>query len=407
VNFSNCAACTIVSKNYFAYARTLYHSFREHNPDTQFFVLLVDENNGYIDFSREPFEVIEASSLDIADFKKAAFRFDIMELNTNVKPSFLKYLLNSRGITKLLYLDPDILVYHRLNEVYEQLFTHNIVLTPHCTSPITDNLRPAEQDFLQTGVFNLGFIGVNNNQESLRFLDWWSQRCLKLGFNEPRTGLFVDQKWVNFVPCFFDDVLILKHLGYNMAYWNLHERKLLKVDNQWMVNGEWPLVFYHFSGIACDDQQQISRHQDRYDLSNRPELSEIFKGYRELLKKNELERFKQFPYAYSAFSNSNHITQIARRMYSVNEDLFKEPDPFVFDGEVHQWCKKQGFLGPVDQSEKFHSRAYRNDDPRLRSIHLVLRILLKVLDSNTYSMLMKYLSYISVLRNQKTIFKKC
>ena len=403
---SNYAACTIVSKNYFAHARTLYYSFKDHNPTAQFFVLLVDENNGDIDFSQEPFEVIEASSLDIPDFKQVAFRFDIMELNTNVKPSFLKYLLKDRGVTKLLYLDPDILIFRELTEAYSQLTTNNIVLTPHCTSPINDGMRPAEQDFLLSGVFNLGFIGVNNGQESLRFLDWWEQRCLTLGFDEPRTGLFVDQKWVNLVPCFFDGVSVLKHPGYNVAYWNLHERTINTENGHWIVNSKCPLVFYHFSGIACDDQQQISRHQDRYDLLNRPDLIDVFKEYRALLVKNGIDKFKQYTYAYATFSNSEHITQIARRLYSVNENNFQGLDPFIVGGEVYQWCKKEGFLGTIDQSGKFTSRNYSKADLRIRAIHFVLRMLLKLLGSNKYSMLMKYLSYISVLRNQKNIFTK-
>lgn len=404
VNCSKYAACTIVSKNYFAYARTLYYSFKQHNPDAQFFVLLVDENNDDIDFSQEPFEVIEASSLNIPDFKQAAFKFDIMELNTNVKPSFLKYLLKDRGFTKLLYLDPDILIFQELSEVYNQLSTYNIVVTPHCTSPINDNLRPAEQDFLQSGIFNLGFIGVSNSQEALRFLDWWEQRCLTLGFAEPQMGLFVDQKWVNFAPCFFDKVLILKHHGYNMAYWNLHERSLELKNGQWTVNGELPLVFYHFSGILSDDRQQISRHQDRYDLLNRPDLMDIFKEYRELLAKNEIDKFKQYTYAYATFSNAENITQIARRLYSVNEKRFQGLNPFTAGSAVYQWCKSEGFLGSSDQSGKFNSRTYSSADVRIRIIHFMLRMCLKILGSNKYTMLMKYISYISILRNQKKLF---
>ena len=260
---------------------------------------------------------------------------------------------------------------------------------------------------MQTGIFNLGFIGVNDTPESLRFLDWWGSRCLTLGFDEPRTGLFVDQKWTNFVPCFFEGVSILKHPGYNMAYWNLHERTLGGGDNLRVVNGEWPLVFFHFSGIAFDDDQQISRHQNRFDLLNRPDLVSIFRKYRELLANNEIEKFKRFRYAYATFSNSENITQIARRLYSVNESCFQTLDPFIAGGEVHMWCKKEGFLGSVDQSGKFNSRTYSSDDPRIRAINFILRMLLKVFGSNRYSMFLKYISYISVIRNQKNFFNNC
>src|ERR1017187_7472506 len=38
--------------------------------------------------------------------------------------------------------------------------------------------------------------------------------------------MFVDQKWINLAPCFFENVKILKQPGCNMAFWNLHERHL-------------------------------------------------------------------------------------------------------------------------------------------------------------------------------------
>ncbi len=59
-----------------------------------------------------------------------AFKYDILELNTNVKPSFLRYLLNS-GIEELVYLDPDIFVYKELTPIFDALSHSAIVLTPH------------------------------------------------------------------------------------------------------------------------------------------------------------------------------------------------------------------------------------------------------------------------------------
>lgn len=401
---SNYAACTIVSKNYFAYARTLYYSFRRHNPEAQFFVLLVDKNDGDIDFSKESFEVLEASTLGVEDFIQVAFRFDILELNTNVKPTFLKFLLKERDISRLLYLDPDILIYQPMNAVFEFLNLHEIVLTPHCNSPIKDALRPSEQDFLISGVFNLGFVGVRNTPESLAFLDWWENRCLTLGFSETRAGLFVDQKWVNFAPCFFDNVHVLKHPGCNMAYWNLHERILEHSDGKWMVNGQ-ALLFFHFSGIDIHDKNQISRHQNRFDLSSRSDLQNIFEEYRSLLLKNGFEAFKKLNYSYGKFSNGVPITQMARRLYAVNEAAFSGQDPFLSTGNIYRWCKLNGFLGGNDESGKYNSITYRENDLRITFIHSCLRLLLKIIGSNRYTLLMKYFSYISILRNQKCIFR--
>jgi hypothetical protein len=162
------AAGTIVSKNYFAYARVLGNSYLEQNPGSHFFVLLVDNNKGDIDFSQEKFEVIDIHELGIKDSANAAFKFDVLELNTNVKPSFLLFLFEQRGIAQLLYLDPDIFVYHSLDPVFAQMAQADIVLTPHTVAPVREGDPRRESVLLSAGVFNLGFIGVRKSEITAR-----------------------------------------------------------------------------------------------------------------------------------------------------------------------------------------------------------------------------------------------
>jgi hypothetical protein len=372
-----------------------------------FYVLLVDElTGGELDVKAEPYELIEARNIGIENFKRVAFRFNILELNTNVKPSFIKFLIRERSLDRILYLDPDILVKSSLLPVFDALENDQILLTPHCTSPIQmDGLRPNEQDFLSAGVFNLGFVGVKNTPDSMRFLDWWEDRCLALGFQEIRTGLFVDQKWCNFAPCFFDQVGIIRDPGWNMAYWNLHERTLARRGQDWVVNGQHPLLFYHFSGIAMEGKNQISRHTNRFDLQTRTDLLELFEEYRGLLRSHGMEEFKPLKYQYGYFSNGEPVTQLARSLFAANENNITDADPFSASGAVYSWCKKKGFLGGKDTTGNYTASNFDVADWRVRLISLGLRFFLKVLGMDRYALLMKYLSYISILRNQAIVHK--
>jgi hypothetical protein len=76
----------------------------------------------------------------------------------------------------------------------------------------------------------------------------------------------------------------LRNPGYNVAHWNLHERVLSKQDNM-HVNGKFKLVFFHFSGFAFDDVTKISKHQNRFTLDSRNDLSEIFIEYKHNVEK--------------------------------------------------------------------------------------------------------------------------
>ncbi len=403
---SSVAACTIVSKNYLAYARTLSNSFKKQHPDTPFYVLLVDEMGDFkLDMAQETFELFEVRSIGIKNFQKISFRFNILELNTNVKPGFLKFLMEKKGHQKVFYFDPDIMIMSSLQSMFDSLDAHQILLTPHANAPVSDGKRPSEQDFLSSGAFNLGYVGVKNTPNGMAFLDWWADRCLTLGFQEIRAGLFVDQKWCNLAPCFFDEVGIIKHPGWNMAYWNLHERKLAKKGDDYQVNSQYPLMFFHFSGVAINDGDRISKHTDRYDLVSRPELKELFVQYRDLLVKNGMNEFKKLPYKYGIFSNGKTVTQLARSLYAANEDLIPDADPFDTSGRTYAWCQASGLMGKPDTSGQYTAANFKPKDWRVRAINFAFRTSLRVLGADKYTVLMKYLSYITILRNQNIIYR--
>jgi hypothetical protein len=397
------AACTIVSLNYLSHARTLCDSFLEQHPELPFYVLIVDRPSPDLDLSRERFRPIWVEDLGIPDFPSVAFKFDILELNTNVKPTFLKHLL-AGGIDELIYFDPDILICSSLSFIFDLLRSSSIVVTPHALSP--NNAVPAgEAILLYSGVFNLGFIAVANNEESLRFLSWWEDRCLTEGFVERRSGLFVDQKWINLVPCYYDQVTILKHPGCNVAYWNLHERSVAKDGQRWTVNGTAPLVFYHFSGVSVDGGALISKGYDQFTLESLPELAELFEFYRAQLLKNGNRELGKFQYSFARYDNGQFINKLQRALYAAHFQVFQGAgNPFQTSNQFYRWVEKQHLLGVQESAAQYNRQTMDAFDPKVRLVNSFLRLVLRFGGVDRYTVLMKYFGFISVLRNQKEIF---
>ena len=399
-------ACTIVSQNYLGFAATVSASYLMNHPNHQFVVLIVDEPTESLISEQYPFEVVFAKDLPITDFRSIAFQFDILELNTNVKPTFLKYLFQQKNAEKVIYLDPDTFCYQPFDFVLSLMDSSSIILTPHCTQPIRDEYLPTEQDFLRTGIFNLGFIGLRHSEETLQLLDWWEQRCLSRGYHEIPSGLFVDQKWMNLAPCFFSSVHILKHPGYNMAYWNLHERSLGQdVSGRWVVNGTWPLVFFHFSGIDLNSVAGISKYQNRFDLTNRPDLAELFMQYETWMRKSlQINGCKNWRYSYGYFSDGKAVPQLTRRLFGKLREQFDGVDPFDAQGRFYAWARQKGLIAGCSQPPRYSALTYDKQDWRLQLIHKSLLIILRLFGVTRYTMLMKYLSFISVLGNQAELF---
>jgi hypothetical protein len=308
------AACTIISKNYIALARTLVDSFQNFHPDVPFFVLLVDQVDGYFEPERERFYLVGTDELDIPDKDSFCFKYNILELNTAVKPYFLSYLFNKFSIKNLIYFDPDILILEKVSHLFELLDTYSIILIPHITEPIEDNFKPSELDLLQAGTYNLGFIGLGARPTTQKLLSWWQKRVYEQCLMAPDRGMHVDQKWMDLAPALFDEVFILREPGYNVAYWNLHSRTIQLLDGRIRVNGE-PCYFFHFSGFDPLNISIVSKHQNRFTIHDLGQAACLFEQYRELLLANGHEHAKTWPYAFGCFDNGVKIPDIARLMY--------------------------------------------------------------------------------------------
>jgi lipopolysaccharide biosynthesis glycosyltransferase len=325
------AGCTVISKNYLPFARTLADSFITYHKDASFFVLLVDRIDGYFDPSKEKFQLIEVGELDNIEHKEQMFfKYNPMELNTAMKPYFLEYIFKHYPVNKLLYLDSDILITKGLNEIQTIMDTYSIVLIPHITSPISinDKALPNEMSFLLAGAYNLGFIGLSKTEESSQFIQWWKERLWHFCLIDIQNGLFVDQKWIDLVPSLFKKVYILKDPGYNVAYWNLHEKKFAIRNDELMVNN-MPLFFFHFSGFDPNKMESISKSNTRYKLSDFKELRGFFELYIELLIKNGYYVSRMWPYSHAVYDNGEKIEDRDRRRYwAMGEKVEKFGNPF-------------------------------------------------------------------------------
>ncbi len=312
------AICTIIAKNYLAFARTLAQSFLSLHPDYQCYVLIVDDFEGYLSPQDECFEIVRLTDLEIPNLPGFCFKYDVKELCTATKAYLLDYLIHKKGIAKLLYLDPDILITGSLDGIYEKLDAYDVILTPHLDADYPDDdLLPDDGHILRAGQFNLGFIGVNSSGNAQKFLNWWKPKLYQKCVVDLLSGYFVDQKFIDFVPLFFEHVLVEKDSGYNVAYWNLHSRRVRIEQGQWKCN-DGTLYFFHFSGYQPGSNaisSHIPKSLARYGFSNRPDLRKLFADYRELLSANGYQETISWPYTFGYFKSGEPIPSDLRIHY--------------------------------------------------------------------------------------------
>jgi hypothetical protein len=304
-------AFTICSNNYLAHAKILGKSLKKHEAGLKFYIFLCDKKINEIDYTILADEVIPIHEIEPA-FHELALKYNIVELNTCVKPAVFEYLFAGKNISKALFFDPDIKIFSPISKLYDELENSTIILTPHICTPIPfDHKKPTENHFLNFGIYNLGFIGLQNNMESQKFTGWWKNHTYNQGYVDVYKGIFVDQLPINLTPIFFKNVKILEHRGLNMAPWNLHERYISLKNNTRFVNETNELIFFHFSSFKADELELPLSQYDRYNLANRPDVRHIYEEYNEELKEAGYYFYSKFIYSYATM-RKEHLKKIKK-----------------------------------------------------------------------------------------------
>lgn len=306
--------CTIIARNYLAYARVLTRSFIRHNAKGKVYVLVLDDVDEAVG-ADEDFVVIRPADLDIVprEFHNMAMIYDVMELATAVKPWLLRSLLD-QGLSSVAYLDPDIKVYDNLEELSALAEEHGFVLTPHLLRPIArDGKNPSELDILISGTYNLGFIAVGG--ASRPFLSWWEERLARDCLHDVGRGLFVDQRWIDLAVHYFGHHAV-RDDGFNVAYWNLDQRALGHSTRGYNVGGQ-PLRFFHFSGFDPTKPDILSKHMrdaPRHVVTDGA-LRQIVEEYAEELLAAGHRQWSVAPYGFSRTASGSFISRAMRDHY--------------------------------------------------------------------------------------------
>lgn len=317
VGMPQVVACTVVTKSHLAYARALAASLYEHNPGSKLYVLLADRLDASVDPAKEPFDLVRLDDLpDVETVRQMCFYYTPFELCCALRGMLHAYMQENTSFDSWMFLDSDIMVFHSLEGVVRELEKTSILLSPHCAKPVPhEHVQASEIVFLKLGLYNAGFVGLRRTSTSRAFISWFEDRLRGSGFFDLSSAQNCDQLWLNFVPVFFRDVAFLSHPGANVAYWNLHERKLAEdPSGRVTVNGE-PLLFFHFSGMDMAGAASLTKHPMIADGVDFAVTAKLVSRYRSALLANGYAETRRLPYGFARFDCGRNITPADRRLY--------------------------------------------------------------------------------------------
>ena len=291
-------------------------------------------------------------------------------------------------------------MYTGLSNIYNQLDNNDALLTPHFMTPQATYTGNASEGLtLFAGIYNLGFIAIKNSADGLAIIEWWKERLYNLCYVDKFEALHVDQKWMDFLPALFSGVAISRYLGYNIAYWNIHEREFIKTETGYYVTnrlsktGNDALVFVHFSGVNPLDIYN-NKQCPTIVIENYADWEPLLKEYSEKVIANNFAHYLKHGYTYAEFDNGSKIVQFQRRLFRriTDEGVRSFDAPFS--------TGKQSFFELLNQnkltltgdqaSDKLNERNFEGFDNKVKKLNIVMRFIKVVLGFEKYTLLLKF-----------------
>lgn len=234
-------------------ARLMAASVKRVMPETKVVVCLVEQSSvqPLPDIDRMITAKEVSGFIGFHDLKGYLIKFNSLQSSSAMKGQLISYLLKAFPLEEqIVYLDPEMYVFKPFNEIRQMLTYYDVVLTPHHLERSDSWDCSREIWTLQEGTYNSALVAVRNSEEGHQFADWWVKMTSGNFYGQPK-GLYIDQPYLNFVPSCFNTG-VFRHPGYNLAFWNLHERcrELSLVEDQYFLTDGVSLHCANFNNYA-------------------------------------------------------------------------------------------------------------------------------------------------------------
>ncbi|WP_165279855.1 hypothetical protein [Paenibacillus protaetiae] len=318
--------CSVTSASNLHRAKVMARSVKRFEPNAKIVICLVEESMHPQTYTPYVDHWTLAKDLNIPNFHRNMFKYNINEGTTSMKAATVKYAMNLYPQHSLfLYLDTDMRVYYPFTELKELMKQQPIWLTPH----ILNQSRHLDS-YLHHGIFNSGILGLTRSEQTYEFLEWWDRKLYEACYFDDK--LFADQGWLDFAPLYFD-AQILRHPGYNMAAWNVGEtgRDITHSDNGYYYIYDKPLVVFHYSGLHWGNLQNNMKrvYPDGNNL-----LYGMLDSYFAELDEMGKDAVSSIPWSYDRYYSGETIKQEIKDRFKQNPDAIANiGNPFQLSNE--------------------------------------------------------------------------
>jgi len=240
--------CIIGDYGYWTRVVLLCQSICLYNPQAHIYFLAMDEKVFEIanSIGSNNLTVIPLSDVETPELTEARGNRNWIEWVWLFQPAFPLHLLENYNIDHIFWMDGDIWVYDSLKQMYDEIGSADVAVSPHRFPPHRDSAG-------SVSIFNGGATYFRKTKRGVACCKQWLADCIEWDFwwTQPKPGPKRGQKggtqgYLDFWPSDWN-AKIVTHLGCNLAPWNQDhpDYRYEKQGNKILISGQ-PLIFYHF-----------------------------------------------------------------------------------------------------------------------------------------------------------------
>lgn len=232
--------CTLFDSNYISKGIALYLSIEQHTKDFTLYVMAMDrkcqEMLNAIGFEHVVVDCIE--DIDDPALATAKGNRSRAEFCWTCGSYVTDWVLHHYDLPDITYLDSDLMFFSSPQVVFEEFERKGASV----------GLAPHFMKYPLFGKYCVQYVYFKNDADGAACLRWWRDECLKWCYSRVEGGKYGDQKYLDYFAERFNHVCETENRGVGIAYWNMNENSY-KDSHTCYKGTEWPMVFFHYSGI--------------------------------------------------------------------------------------------------------------------------------------------------------------
>jgi hypothetical protein len=259
--------CTLFNKKYLARGLALYQSLLEHSSSFHLYVYCFDEETlrYFQEHKSEHLTPVSLAEFENEDLLRVKPDRNIGEYCWTSTPAVILHTLKTYNVPDCTYIDADLLFFSDPEALFSEMpDNRSVMITEHRYSPEYDQSATS-------GVYCVQFVTFKNNEDGLRVLKWWYDRCIEWCFDRFEDGKFGDQKYLDdWTDRFKGIVHVMQNPGGGIAPWNMQQYTFNLTENNRLKGIEtasgskFDVNFFHFHDFKFYENGGWGHSSDYY-----------------------------------------------------------------------------------------------------------------------------------------------